>query len=70
MRITALLAFVFLILGGLDMLFTGALGFCASAFILGEGSVLQRLFFCLVGVSAIFFMGFIKTYKPFKRLCK
>ncbi len=70
MRITSLTAFFIIVMGGLDMLCWGIFSFSISAFVLGEGSFLQRLFFCLVGTSTIFFVAFVKTYKPFRTLCK
>jgi uncharacterized membrane protein YuzA (DUF378 family) len=70
MRITSLTAFFIAILGGVDTLIKGLFNFSLSAFIFVEGSFLQRLFFCLVGVATVFFVFFVKTFRPFKTLCK
>ena len=70
MRITSLAAFIIAILGGVDTLVCGLFSFSLSAFVFGEGSFLQRLFFCLVGVATVFFVAFVKVFKPFKTLCK
>ena len=70
MRITALSAYFFVILGALDSFCFALFGFRISGEIFGYATFLQRLFFCLVGVSAIFFIGFVAIYKPFKTLSK
>ena len=70
MRITSLIAFFIATIGGIDMLISGLFSFSLSAFVFGEGSFLQRLFFCLVGVATVFFVAFVKVFKPFKTLCK
>ena len=70
MRITSLIAFFIATIGGIDTLISGLFSFSLSAFILGGGTFAQRLFFCLVGVSTVFFVAFVKAFKPFKALCK
>jgi uncharacterized membrane protein YuzA (DUF378 family) len=70
MRITALLAHFFIICGALDTFFHAVVGFFISSAILGAGSGLQKLYFCLVGVSGIFFIFFGLIYKPYKSLSK
>lgn len=70
MRITSLIAFFIAVIGGADALINGLFSFSLSAFILGEGSFWQRLFFCLIGASTVFFVAFVKAFKPFKALCK
>ena len=70
MRITSLTAFFIAILGGVDTLIKGLFNFSLSAFILGEGTFAQRLFFCLVGAATVFFIVFVKTFRPFRTLCK
>ena len=70
MRITSLLAFILIVLGGLELLLRGLFAFSPSSLIFGNGTFLQRLFFCLVGASTIFFVAFVKVFKPFKSLCK
>ena len=70
MRITSLIAFFITVLGGADALINGLFSFSLSAFILGAGSFLQRLFFCLEGVATVFLVAFVKVFKPFRTLCK
>ena len=70
MRITSLTAFFIAILGGVDTLINGLLGLSLSALIFGDGSFLQKAFFCLVGVATVFFVAFVKAFKPFRTLCK
>ncbi|MBQ7373230.1 MAG: DUF378 domain-containing protein [Clostridia bacterium] len=70
MRITALSAYFFIILGALDSFCYGLFGFRISGEIFGYATFLQRLFFCIVGVSAVFFIVFAILYKPFKSLSK
>ena len=70
MRITSLIAFFAIILGSLDLLTCGLLKFLPSSLLFGEGSLVQRLYFCLVGASAIFFAVFVKIFKPFKSLLR
>ena len=70
MRITSLLAFFIVILGGLDLLSFGLFKVFPSSILLGSGSFLQRLFYCLVGVATIFFILFVNVFKPFKSLSK
>ena len=70
MRITSLTAFLILVLGGIDLLSKGLFGILLSAFVFKENSFLQRLFYCLVGASTVFFVCFVKTFRPFKALCK
>jgi len=57
-------------MGSFDLLFTGVFGFSVSGFILGSGSFWQRLFYCFVGVSGIFYAFFGVIYKPFKSLAR
>ena len=70
MRITALCAYFLNLLGVIELLLIGLFDVSASSIILGYGSFLQRLFYCLVGVSGVFSLGFVFSYKPFKSLCK
>lgn len=70
MRITALLTYFLILMGSFDLLFTGVLGFSVSGLVLGVGSFWQRLFYCFVGVSGIFYAFFGAIYKPFKSLAK
>ena len=70
MRITALLTYFLILMGSFDLLFTGVFGFSVSGFILGSGSFWQRLFYCFVGVSGIFYAFFGVIYKPFKSLAR
>ena len=70
MRITSLTAFFIAILGGIDTLCKGLFSFSLSAFMFGDNTFLQRLFYCLVGSATIFFIAFVKMNKPFRALCK
>ncbi|MBE5742080.1 MAG: DUF378 domain-containing protein [Clostridiales bacterium] len=70
MRITALLAYFFILIGAFDLFVLGLFSFSLSGFILGMGSVAQRIFYCIVGVSGLFFLFFGAIYKPFKSLSK
>lgn len=70
MRITALSAYFFIILGAFDSFFFAIFGVRISTLIFGYATFLQRLFFCFVGASAVFFIAFVIIYKPFKSLSK
>ena len=66
MRITVLLTNFLAFLGGIDFLISGLFGVNLSGIILGVGSFWQRLYFCLVGSSALFFVAVILIYSPLK----
>ena len=70
MRITALSAYFFILLGTFDLFIFGLFGVSLSSFIFGAESVVQRIFYCAVGVSGLFFLFFGIIYKPFKSLSK
>ncbi len=70
MRITALLAYVFVILCCLEQLVFAIFSVRLSSLVFGEGSFLQGLFYCFSGVGAIFYIVFAILYKPFKSLSK
>lgn len=66
MRITVLLTNFLALTGGIDFLFSGLFGVSLSGLVLGVGSVWQRLYFCLVGASALFFVVVTLIYSPLK----
>lgn len=49
-----IIAFILLVVGGLNWLLVGAFGFDLVAYLLGSASILARIVYVLVGVSAIF----------------
>lgn len=68
MRLTVLLAHLLLILGGIELLVIGLTGYSASAFIFGDGSFAQALYYCFVGVAGAVVLFFLIIFKPFKKL--
>ena len=66
MRITALLLNFLALTGGIELLVFGLFGASLSGLIFGVGSLFQRLYYCLVGVSAIFFVVVTIIYSPLK----
>ncbi|MBX9704962.1 MAG: DUF378 domain-containing protein [Gammaproteobacteria bacterium] len=58
------LAVVLVIVGGLNWLLVGAFNFDLVAAILGQMSVLARIVYVLVGLSAIFLLVNIKKLAP------
>lgn len=48
------IAFVLLIVGGLNWALVGLFGFDLVAFIFGDMSIISRIVYVLVGISAIF----------------
>ena len=66
MRITALLLNFLALTGGIELLVFGLFGVSLSGLIFGVGSLFQRLYYCSVGVSAIFFVVVTIIYSPLK----
>ena len=68
MKITTLIAFILTIVGALNWLLIGIFAFDLVAFLFGTMSVLTRIVYSLVGVSALwmFFIAFV--YKPFQKI--
>ena len=66
MRLTALLTNFLALTGGIELLVYGLFGFSLTGLIFGVGSFWQRFYFCLVGASAIFFVGVTLIYSPLK----
>ena len=70
MRITALLLNFLALTGGVELLILGLFGVSLSGLIWGVGSLFQRLYYCSVGVSAIFFVVVTIIYSPLKEWIK
>ena len=59
MKYAAIIAQVLLIIGGVNWLLIGVIHFNLVAAILGPGSLLVRLAYLMVGVSALYAISFI-----------
>ena len=70
MRITALLLNFLALTGGVELLVCGLFGVSISGLIFGAGSLFQRIYFCSVGVAAIFFVMVTIIYSPLKEWIK
>lgn len=64
MKVLHWLAVVLVIVGGLNWLLVGAFNFDLVAAIFGQMSVLARIVYVLVGLSAIFLIVNIKKLAP------
>ena len=68
MKITTLIAFILTIVGALNWLLIGIFAFDLVAFLFGTMSVLTRIVYSLVGVSALWMIFIAFVYKPFQKL--
>ena len=68
MKITTLIAFILTIVGALNWLLIGIFAFDLVAFLFGTMSVLTRIVYSLVGVSALWMIFIAFVYKPFQKI--
>ena len=68
MKITTLIAFILTIVGALNWLLIGIFAFDLVAFLFGAMSVLTRIVYSLVGVSALWMIFIAIVYKPFRKI--
>jgi len=54
MKIVYIIALILLVVGGLNWGLVGFFGFDLVAFIFGDASVLSRIVYSLVGISAVY----------------
>lgn len=64
MKVLHWVAVVLVLIGGLNWLLVGACNFDLVAMILGQMSMLARIVYVLVGLSAIFLLFNIKKLAP------
>ncbi|MDA1335101.1 MAG: DUF378 domain-containing protein [bacterium] len=66
MKVLHIIAFILLVVGGLNWLLVGALGLDLVAKVLGDGSMLARAVYVLVGIAAV--LEFV-THKKSCKAC-
>lgn len=70
MKVSAIIAFVLVIVGALVWLTIGLFDFNLVAFAFGSGAtaIVSRIIYSLVGISALWLIFYWMAYDPFKRL--
>ena len=68
MKITTLIAVVLTVVGALNWLLIGLFAFDLVAFLFGAMSVLTRIVYSLVGISALWMIFIAFVYKPFQKI--
>lgn len=70
MKITTIIAFTLVIIGGLVWLLIGLFDFNLVAMIFGAGSMalVSRIIYSLVGISAIWLIFYWMLYHPFRTI--
>lgn len=70
MKITTIIAFSLVIIGGLVWLLVGLFNFNLVAMIFGAGStaLVSRVIYSLVGISALWLIFYWIIYNPFRRI--
>lgn len=66
MKTLHIIAFILLIIGGLNWLLVGAIGWDIGVLFGGQGMVISRIIYVLVGLSALFE---VFTHKQACKLC-
>ena len=68
MKITTIIAFTLVIIGGLVWLLIGLFNFNLVAMIFGSGNMalVSRIIYSLVGISAIWLIFYWALYHPFR----
>ncbi len=70
MKITTIIAFTLVIIGGLVWLLIGLFDFNLVSMIFGAGSMalVSRIIYSLVGISAIWLIFYWAAYHPFRAI--
>ena len=70
MKITTIIAYTLVIIGGLVWLLIGLFDFNLVAMIFGSGSMalVSRIIYSLVGISAIWLIFYWVVYQPFRTI--
>ncbi len=70
MKITTIIAFTLVIIGGLVWLLIGLFDFNLVAMIFGAGNMalISRIIYSLVGISAIWLIFYWMLYHPFRAI--
>ena len=70
MKITTIIAFTLVIIGGLVWLLIGLFNFNLVSMIFGAGSMalVSRIIYSLVGISAIWLIFYWAVYHPFRAI--
>lgn len=70
MKITTIIAFSLVIIGGLVWLLVGLFNFNLVAMIFGAGSsaMISRVIYSLVGISALWLIFYWIVYNPFRAI--
>lgn len=70
MRVSAIIAFVLVLIGALVWFMIGLFDFNLVAYIFGSGesAVVSRIIYSIVGVSALWLIFYWIMYNPFKRM--
>lgn len=70
MKITTIIAYTLVIIGGLVWLLIGLFDFNLVAMIFGGGSMalVSRIIYSLVGISAIWLIFYWVVYQPFRTI--
>lgn len=65
MRITSIIAFIITLIGAINWLLIGLIGFNAVHFLSFDMAVVERIVYVLVGLSGLWMVFFSFIYKPF-----
>lgn len=68
MKITTIISFILVIIGALNWLLIGIFTFDLVAFLFGTLTIMSRIVYTLVGLSAFWVIFFMFIYKPFKKI--
>ncbi len=68
MKISSIITFCLLIIGGLVWGLIGIFNFNLVAAIFGAGSIFSRIIYSLVGISALWMLFYWIIYKPFRKM--
>ena len=70
MKFAFLISYLLVVLGGLNLFAVGIYNVNIIEFLFGQGSMITRIIYTLVGFGANFMFGFLFIYKPYKTIAK
>ena len=65
MKITSIIAFIITLIGAINWLLIGFIGFNAVHFLCFGATVIERIIYVLVGLAGLWMVFFSFIYKPF-----
>lgn len=70
MKLTTIISFILVIVGGLNWFLVGVFSFNLVSALFGATSILTRIIYALVGLASLWVIYFMIIYKPFKKVAK